>query len=77
MCSNVCNKYEKAEKILKYHMFFKKTLSLSFVYSKCDHKYEKVPKGEELIEILKVVCLITNIEEYRIYITTSEKNISQ
>ena len=45
-------------------MFFKKTLSLSFVYSKCDHKHEKVLKEEELTEMLKFLCLITNIEEY-------------
>ena len=41
-------------------------LSLSFVYSKCDHKNEKVPKEEELIKILKFLCLITNIEEFGI-----------
>ena len=43
----------------------KKTLSLSIVYSKCGHKYEKLFKKEESIEILKVLGLINNIEEYQ------------
>ena len=43
----------------------KKTLSLSIVYSKCGHKYEKIFKKEESIEILKVLGLISNIEEYQ------------
>ena len=43
----------------------KKTLSLSIVYSKCGHKYEKIFKKEESIEILKVLGLINNIEEYQ------------
>ena len=51
----------------KYHIF-KKKLSLSIVYSKCGHKYEKIFKEEEPIEILKILGLINNIEEYqRIY----------
>ena len=28
-------------KRLKYHIFFKKTLSLAIVYSKCGNEYEK------------------------------------
>ena len=28
-------------KALKYHIFFKKTLGLSIVWSKCSHKYRK------------------------------------
>ena len=43
----------------------KKTLSLSIVYSKCGHKYEKIFKKEESIEILKVLGLINHIEEYQ------------
>ena len=35
------------------HIFLKKALSLSIVYSKCGHEYEKIFKGEEY-----------NVEEY-------------
>ena len=28
-------------KILKYHIFLKKTLGISIVYSKCGHEYKK------------------------------------
>ena len=41
---------------------FKKTLSLSFSYSKCLHEYEKVFKKGESIEILKIIGLISNME---------------
>ena len=41
---------------------FKKTLSLSFSYSKCCHEYEKVFKKEVSIEILKILGLISNME---------------
>ena len=47
-------------KKLKYHIFKKKTLSLSIVYSKCSHEYEKIIK-EDSIEILKILRLINNI----------------
>ena len=50
-------------KKLKY--VFKKTLSLSTVYSKCDHEYEKIFKEEESIEILKILGLTNSIEEYQ------------
>ena len=46
------------------HYAFKKTLSLSVVYSKCGHKYKKIFKGKDTIEILKILGLITNIEEF-------------
>ena len=41
-------------KTLKYHIFFKKALSLSIVHSKCGHGYEKIFKEEESIETLKI-----------------------
>ena len=41
-----------------------KSLSLSIVYSKCGHENEKTFKEEESIEILKILGLINNIEEY-------------
>ena len=37
----------------------------SFIYSKCGHEYEKIFKEEELIEILKIIVLINNLEEYQ------------
>ena len=52
-------------KKLKYHIFKKKTLSLSIVYSKCGHEYGKIFKEEQSIEILNILGLINNIEEYQ------------
>ena len=49
---------------LKYHVFKKKT-NLSIVYSKHGHEYKKIFKGENSIEILKILRLITIIEEYQ------------
>ena len=60
MYCNVCNKYRKFKKA-KISYIFKKTLSLSIVYSKCGHEYEKIFKEEESIEILKILGLIENI----------------
>ena len=42
----------------------KNTLSISVVYSKCRHEYEKIFKEEESTEILKILSLIHDIEEY-------------
>ena len=47
-------------KKLKYYIF-KKTLSISIVYSKCGHEYEKIFKEEESVEILEMLGLINNI----------------
>ena len=63
MYCNDCNKYRKSKK-LKNYIFKKKTLSLSIVYSKCGHEYEKIFKEKESIEILKIFGLINNIEEH-------------
>ena len=64
MYCNVSNKYRKYKKTgISY--IFKKTLSLSVVYSKCGHEYEKIFKEEESIEMLKVLGLINIIEEYQ------------
>ena len=46
-------------------MFSKKKLSLSIVYTKCSHEYEKIFKKEELNEILKIHGLTNNIEDYQ------------
>ena len=64
MYCNVCNKYRKF-KNTEISYVFKKLLSLSIVYSKCSHEYKKVFKEEESIEILKILGLINNIEEYQ------------
>ena len=64
MYCNVCNKYGKSTKS-KISYIFQKTLSLSIVYSKCGHEYKKIFKEEESIEILKILGLINNIEEYQ------------
>ena len=47
---------------LKYHIF-KKT-DLSIVYNKCGNEPKKFFK-EDSIEILKILALITNVEEYQ------------
>ena len=54
-------------KNLKYHIFSKKKkkLSIFIVYSKRGYEYEKIFKEEESIEILKILGLINNIEEYQ------------
>ena len=49
----------------KISYILKKTLSLSILYSKCGHEYEKAFKEKESIGILKVLGLINNIEEYQ------------
>ena len=50
---------------LKHHIFLNKTLSLSIVYRKCGDEYEKIFKEEESTEILQILGLNNNIEEYR------------
>ena len=67
--NNICYKYIKFKKP-KITYIFKKTLSLSIVYSKCVKKYEKIRiwkmfNEEESITIIKILGLITNIEEYQ------------
>ena len=47
---NICSKYRKSKKT-KMLYIFKKALSLSIVYSKCGHEYEKIFKEEVSIEI--------------------------
>ena len=46
------NKYRKSKKT-KISYILKKTLSLSIVYSKRGHEYERIFKEEESTEILK------------------------
>ena len=61
---NFYNKYRKF-KSLKISYTFKKTLGLSIVYRKYGHKNKKTFKEKESIEILKILGLITNIEEHQ------------
>ena len=51
----------KNQKTLKYLTIFEKTLVLSIICSKCENDNEKVFKGEETIEILKIIGLIKYI----------------
>ena len=51
-------------KKLKYYIYIKK-LNLSTFYSKRGHEFEKIfEEEEESIETLKILGLITNIEEH-------------
>ena len=43
MYCNVCNKYRKSKKP-KISYILKKVSSLSIVYNKCGHEYEKIFK---------------------------------
>ena len=51
----------KNQKTLKYLTIFEKTLVLSIICSKCENDNEKAFKGEEAIEILKIIGLIKYI----------------
>ena len=67
MYCNVCNKYRKFKKSEILYIF-EKTLSLFIVYSKCGHEYKKIFKEETSkieIEILIIISLINNLEEYQ------------
>ena len=48
-------------KNLKCHIFLKKTLVLSVIWSKCENEDKKIFKEEESIEIRKTLGLIENI----------------
>ena len=60
----ICSKYRKFEKP-KISYLLEKTLVLSIICSKCKNEDEKIFKEEESIEILKILGLINNIEEYQ------------
>ena len=51
-------------KKLTYYIF-KKTLNLSIGYSNFGHEYKKIFEEGQLIEILKILGLINNVEEYQ------------
>ena len=58
----ICNKYRKFEKLKIY--LLEKTLVLSIICIKCKNEDEKILE-EESTEILKILDLIFNIEEYQ------------
>ena len=56
---------QKLLKTMKYHAFSKKAWFLSINCSKYGKKDEKIFKGEESIDVLKIIDLIIDIEEYQ------------
>ena len=58
------------QKIYKHKItsIFDKTLVLSIICEKRGNKDEKIFKEEEWIEILKILCLIRDIERYQVNI---------
>ena len=56
----IYGKYRKF-KNPKVSYIFEKTLVLSIICSKCENEAEKIFKGGESIEILKILGLIKNI----------------
>ena len=67
----VCGKFKKPKK----SYILEKVLVLSVICSICGSKDEKMFKGKESVEILKILGLIKNIEKYQK--NTTEKNINQ
>ena len=55
----ICDNYRKFEKP-KISCLLEKTSVLSIICSKCNNEDEKLIKGEESIEILKVLGLTEN-----------------
>ena len=60
----ICSKYRKFEKP-KISFFLEKKLVLSICCTKCKSEVEKIFKEENSIEIVKIIGLINNIEEYQ------------
>ena len=63
ICCVVCGKYKKFKSPKLSHVFGKK-LVFSIVCSRCGSKDEEIFK-EESVEILKILDLIININEYQ------------
>ena len=60
----ICRKCRKFEKP-KISYLLEKTLVVSIICNKCENKDAKIFKGEESIEMLKILELINNTEEYQ------------
>ena len=72
-----CKKYKELKKP-KISCICYKTLLLSSICNKCEREDEQLFIEEESNEILKILCLITNIKEYqKIYNHVWEKSINQ
>ena len=56
----ICGKYKKFEKLS--YLLEKKKSVLFIICSKCKNEEEKICKEEQLIEILKILGLIENIQ---------------
>ena len=56
----ICSRHRKFEKP-KISYILEKTLVLSIICRKCKNEDEKIVKGEESIEILKILDLLQNI----------------
>ena len=56
-----CRKFEKPK--ISYPL--EKTLVVSIICNKSENKDEKIFKGEKSIEMLKILELINNTEEYQ------------
>ena len=65
MYCNVCNKHRKFKNPKISYIQKKKKLSLSIVSCKCGHEYKKIFKEEESIQLLKILSLINNTEQYQ------------
>ena len=52
-------------KTLKHYIIFEKKIGRSIVCNKCGYEYKKIFKEKESIEILKILGLNTNVEEYQ------------
>ena len=60
----ICSRYWKIKRP-KISYFLEKTLVLSIICSKCKKEDEKILKEDKSIEILKVLSLINNTEQYQ------------
>ena len=60
----ICSKYRTFENP-KISYLLERTVLLSIILSKCKNKDQKIFKEEYLIDVLKVLGLINNIEEYQ------------
>ena len=60
----VCGKYEKLKNLIISYIL-QKSLVSSIICIKCASKYGKIFKEEESIEVLEILGLIDNIEQYQ------------
>ena len=76
ICCTVCNVYRKL-KNPKLSNIFGKILGFLLFTVKVAMNIEKIFKKGKSIEILKILDLIANIEEYQKYIIITEDNVNQ